>query len=70
MSIPACKADITSLVQSGDFSFPWSWQALPAMIIIHLPLENSPRFGGAFAADSVEEALGEVNIYNGDYELG
>ena len=23
-----------------------------------------------FAADSVEEALGEVNIYNGDYELG
>lgn len=24
----------------------------------------------AFAADSVEEALGEVNIYNGDYELG
>ena len=22
-----------------------------------------------FAADSVEEALGEVNIYNGDYEL-
>lgn len=25
---------------------------------------------GAFAADSVEAALGEVNIYNGDYELG
>ena len=24
----------------------------------------------AFAADSVEAALGEVNIYNGDYELG
>lgn len=24
----------------------------------------------AFAAGSVEEALGEVNIYNGDYELG
>ena len=23
-----------------------------------------------FAADSVEEALGDVNIYNGDYELG
>ena len=25
---------------------------------------------GALAADSVEAALGEVNIYNGDYELG
>ena len=25
---------------------------------------------GVFAADSVEDALGEVNIYNGDYELG
>ena len=25
---------------------------------------------GASAADSVEAALGEVNIYNGDYELG
>ena len=24
----------------------------------------------AFAADSEEEALGEVNIYNGEYELG
>lgn len=24
----------------------------------------------AFAADSVEAALGEVNIYNGGYELG
>ena len=24
----------------------------------------------AFAADSVEAALGEVNIYNGEYELG
>ena len=25
---------------------------------------------GASAADSVEAALGEVNIYNGEYELG
>ena len=24
----------------------------------------------AFAADSEEEALGEINIYNGNYELG
>ena len=26
--------------------------------------------GTALAAGSVEEALGEVNIYNGEYELG
>ena len=38
---------VAALVQSGDFSFSRSWQALPAMIIIHLPHEKRPRFGGA-----------------------
>ena len=38
---------VAALVQSGDFSFSRSWQALPARIIIHLPHEKRPRFGGA-----------------------
>lgn len=38
---------VTALVQSGDFSFSRSWQALPARIIIHLLHEKRPRFGGA-----------------------
>ena len=38
---------VAALVQSGDFSFSRNWQALPAQIIIHLPHEKRPRFGGA-----------------------
>ena len=46
--MPGHKVSIAAPVQSGNFSFLWSWQARPAMIIIHLPLEGRPRFGGAF----------------------
>ena len=45
--MPGHKVSIAAPVQSGNFSFLWSWQARPAMIIIHLPLEGRPRFGGA-----------------------
>ncbi len=38
---------VAALVQSGDFSFSRSWQALPARIKIYLPHEKRPRFGGA-----------------------
>ena len=44
--MPGHKVSIAAPVQSGNFSFLWSWQARPAMIIIHYRLKAGPASAG------------------------